>query len=188
MAKVHSNCFRNVYKWILPIAESRCQLFQECVAPSSKPLLAGASGKGLLCRELAWKCGWNEFFKLMFYMFCQFIRRLFFALRRISFKMWFKRILKIDFYMFCPFIRRSVVLLCREFNSNSLKMWLKWFHFENLLKNFVQMNSYWCFTCFVNSYDDLLFCQFVRQSMQKHWSLCVVHNKKCKFSRNYYWN
>ena len=75
VAKVHSNCFRNVYKWILPIAESRCQLFQECVAPSSKPLLAGASGKGLHCRELAWKCGWNEFFKLMFYMFCQFIRR-----------------------------------------------------------------------------------------------------------------
>ena len=46
------------------------QSFQECLAPSSKPLLARASGKGLVCQELVRKFCWNYV-----YMFCHFMRQ-----------------------------------------------------------------------------------------------------------------
>ena len=60
------------FKWVLEQDKDKgylvgfyriCFVFslQECLAPSSKPLLARASGKGLVCREVARKCCWNEF-------------------------------------------------------------------------------------------------------------------------------
>ena len=82
------------------------QSFQECLAPSSKPLLARTSGKGLVCRELA------------------------------------RKLINFDVLHVMP-------------------------------------------------YEDLLFVQFIRQSMQKHWCLCVMHNKvgeKCKFDQKYFSN
>ena len=73
------------FKWVLEQDKDKgylvgfyrnCFVFslQECLAPSSKPLLAGASGKGLLCRELDRKCGRHEFLLMFCMYFNSFIR------------------------------------------------------------------------------------------------------------------